>query len=160
MASKARIILSAALVGVTLASSGDRSPIFQICVDSCSTNRCRTQPVVLPLALRLTRWSCTDDCRYTCMHEVTSRDVERGAMVQQYYGKWPFSRFAGMQEPASVAFSVLNLWSYAQGARRVQKRVPSNHPMKVHYLVWSCISINAWFWSSVFHTRGKSHLNI
>lgn len=107
----------------------------------------------MPLALRLTRWTCTDDCQYVCMHEITSRDVERGAPVQQYYGKWPFWRFAGMQEPASVAFSLLNLWFHVRGMRKVQKRIPSNHPMRAYYLVWSVVSVNAWFWSSIFHTR-------
>jgi hypothetical protein len=157
MGSKGRILITAALISVVFASSGDRSPVFKRCVDLCSTDRCKTQqPADLPLALRLTHWSCTDDCRYTCMHEITSRDVERGVPVQQYYGKWPFWRFAGMQEPASVAFSLLNLWSHVQGARKVQKKISSHHPMKAYYLLWSCLSINAWFWSSVFHTRGTS----
>lgn len=151
-----RILVAAALISTVLASSGDRSPIFKSCVDLCSTDRCQTQqPVTLPLALRLTRWSCADDCQYICMHEITSRDAERDTRAQQYYGKWPFWRFAGMQEPASVAFSLLNLWSHARGARKVQKRIPSNHPMKAYYLVWSFVSINAWFWSSIFHTRGE-----
>ncbi len=34
-------------------------------------------------------------------------------------------------------------------------RVPQNHPMRFYYLVWSLASINAWTWSSVFHTRGE-----
>lgn len=153
-----RILIYGALISTVLASSGDRSSIFQSCVDTCSTKRCQTS-VVMPLALRLTRWTCTDDCQYVCMHEITSRDVERGAPVQQYYGKWPFWRFAGMQEPASVAFSLLNLWFHVRGMRKVQKRIPSNHPMRAYYLVWSVVSVNAWFWSSIFHTRGKSRLN-
>jgi len=28
-----------------------------------------------------------------------------------------------------------------------------SHPMKHYYLVWALVSINAWVWSSVFHTR-------
>jgi Per1-like family len=155
------ILVAVALLSTVLASSGDRSQMFQSCVDLCSTERCDIQqPVVLPLALQLTRWSCADDCRYSCMHEITSRDAERGTPAQQYYGKWPFWRFAGMQEPASVAFSLLNLWSHVRGARNVQKKIPSNHPMKTYYLVWSFVSVNAWFWSSIFHTRGKFHMNL
>ena len=155
------ILITAVLINTVLASSGDRSPIFNNCVDLCTTDHCDIQqPVALPLALRLTRWSCADDCRYSCMHEMASRDTERGSPAQQYYGKWPFWRFAGMQEPASVAFSLLNLWSHVLGARNVQKMIPTNHPMKAYYLVWSCVSINAWFWSSIFHTRGKSHTNL
>ncbi|KAG5728992.1 hypothetical protein E4T56_gene17669 [Termitomyces sp. T112] len=58
-----------------------------------------------------------------------------------------------MQEPASVAFSLLNLWCHAQGALKVQKQIPKTHYMRSYYLIWSFASINAWIWSSVFHTR-------
>ncbi|GLB40149.1 putative per1-like protein [Lyophyllum shimeji] len=58
-----------------------------------------------------------------------------------------------MQEPASVAFSLLNLWAHAQGALKVRKRIPKTHPMRSYYLIWSLASINAWIWSAVFHTR-------
>lgn len=160
MAPNRYLLVSAALFGMVLASSGDVSSAFKICVDRCDTARCQTQqPLVLPLTLRLTFWTCIDDCQYNCMHEITSEAIERGAPVEQYHGKWPFWRFAGMQEPASVAFSLLNLWSYVLGARKIKKRVPSNHPMKGYYLVWSFVCINAWVWSSVFHTRGKSQWN-
>jgi len=145
------------LVGITLASSGDRSPEFRDCVTQCQSSRCQSSaPMALPLDLQLTRWTCTDDCKYSCVHETTDRDVKRGVAVQQYHGKWPFWRLAGIQEPASVAFSLLNLWAHARGALKVRKRVPDNHPMKSYYLVWALASINAWIWSSVFHTRGKS----
>ncbi|CAA7260892.1 unnamed protein product [Cyclocybe aegerita] len=105
------------------------------------------------MSLKLTRWSCADDCKYICMHEITDRDIGHGKSVQQYYGKWPFWRFAGMQEPASVAFSLLNLWAHARGAAKLRERVPTSHPMRPYYLTWSIVSINAWIWSSVFHTR-------
>ena len=80
--------------------------------------------------------------------------MQSGRRIQQYHGKWPFWRLAGMQEPASVAFSLLNLWAHAQGASKIRKKVPESHPMRSYYIVWSIISINAWIWSSIFHTRG------
>ncbi|GBE82800.1 Protein PER1 homolog [Sparassis crispa] len=87
------------------------------------------------------------------MHQITDNAVENGNPVQQYHGKWPFWRFAGMQEPASVAFSVLNLLAHARGARHVQESIHDGHPMKQYYLWGAFINMNAWFWSSVFHTR-------
>lgn len=60
-----------------------------------------------------------------------------------------------MQEPASVAFSVLNLWAQVQGNSRIRTQIPAGHPMKPYYIVWSLVSMNAWLWSSVFHTRGE-----
>lgn len=145
------------LLGLSLASSGDRSEDFQYCVAKCASNFCQPpQSVVLPLALRLTHWTCTDDCKYSCMHDITDQEIQRGADIQQYYGKWPFWRFAGMQEPASVAFSLINLWSHVRGGLKIQRGIPDTHPMKSYYLFWCFTGINAWIWSSVFHTRGKS----
>jgi hypothetical protein len=62
-----------------------------------------------------------------------------------------------MQEPASVAFSVMNLIAHLYGARMVSRRVPNDHLMRRYYLNWAYVSINAWFWSSVFHTRGHTY---
>lgn len=137
------------------ASSGDRSQEFIDCVEFCKVTRCGPHFWNnSSLALRFTRWSCTDDCKYECMHEITDRETQSGRRMQQYYGKWPFWRLAGMQEPASVAFSLLNLWAHAHGASKIRKKVPESHPMKSYYIVWSIINVNAWIWSGVFHTRG------
>lgn len=136
------------------ASSGDRAQIFQDCVSSCHAHSCAGD-AILPLALRLTRWTCTDDCKYQCMHLITDAAEGSGGRIHQYHGKWPFWRLAGMQEPASVAFSLLNMLVHIRGARQVQKRLPSGHPMKWYYLAFAAVSVNAWVWSSVFHTRGS-----
>ena len=146
-----------AIASSVYASSGDRSSEFVDCVDRCKTKQCVAgSTTVLTLPLRLTRWTCTDNCKYQCMHQITDKSLQRGEPVQQYYGKWPFWRLAGMQEPASVAFSLLNLWAHLRGASKIRERVSEHHPMKFYYLVWSMVSINAWIWSSVFHTRGQS----
>jgi post-GPI attachment to proteins factor 3 len=159
---------------IAYASSGDRSDAFQRCLDKCVRQSCtatyddgsgsgsRARPVHAqqqqqhqqPLALRLTRWSCADDCKYTCMHMLTDFALESGVRVEQYYGKWPFWRFAGMQEPASVVFSVANLLMHVLGLDWLRRGVHPAHPMKPFYITWAYLSINAWVWSAVFHTRG------
>ena len=146
-----------ALSTAVYASSGDRDPHFQRCLTQCDTEICKSdsQPYVPALALWLTQWSCLDNCKYSCMHWNTDLDIQSGEGIQQYYGKWPFHRYGGMQEPASVAFSLLNLWFHVLGSRKVRRRVPHDHPMKAYYLWWSAININAWFWSAVFHSRGQ-----
>ncbi|KAF9557193.1 Per1-like protein [Agrocybe pediades] len=137
-----------------LASSGDRNPEFNACVDRCQAESCQPlQADTLPIGLRLTRWTCSDDCKYNCMHYITDRAVEPGKPMEQYYGKWPFWRLGGIQEPASVAFSLLNLWAHARGGAKIRRRISQDHPMRSYYLTWSMVSINAWIWSSVFHTR-------
>ncbi|TRM63919.1 Per1-like protein [Schizophyllum amplum] len=136
-------------IAVVAASSGDRAKDFRYCVDRCYAS-CK-EP--LPLALRLTGWTCLDDCRYTCMHTITARATVKGHPPKQYFGKWPFLRLLGMQEPASVFFSLVNLWAHIRGSRALQRRVPQGHPMKRYYAAWSWISANTWIWSAVFHTR-------
>ena len=145
-----------AYASFALASAGDRSEFFQSCVPICLDHF--KDNCGIPLLFRLTRWTCTDECKYQCMLFITDDAIKEQRPIVQYYGKWPFVRYAGMQEPASVAFSVLNLIAHVHGARIVSKRVPKDHPMRPYYLTWSYISINAWFWSSVFHTRGSSFL--
>ncbi|KAL0947663.1 hypothetical protein HGRIS_013751 [Hohenbuehelia grisea] len=147
------IFFLSALACIAHASSGDRSPVYIECVAKCDLEQCQLHRPTLPLALRLTGWTCRDNCKYNCMHEITQSDVEQGRPVQQYHGKWPFWRLAGMQEPASVAFSMLNLWAHARGFSKVRRRIDNSHPMKSYYIMWSFTSINAWIWSSVFHTR-------
>ncbi|OBZ75061.1 Protein PER1 [Grifola frondosa] len=146
-----RVCMASTLLTVAFASSGDRSGDFITCVSTCAQS---TPLAGMSLAMRLTRWTHTDDCKYQCMHFITDQAIKYGRSIQQYHGKWPFWRFVGMQEPASVAFSLLNLLAHARGARDLQARIPDGHPMKKYYLAFAFVSINAWIWSSVFHTRG------
>lgn len=77
------------------------------------------QPV--PLALRLWRWDCASDCSYLCMWQLESSRRQAGAAPQKYHGKWPFVRLAGMQEPASMLFSLLNLAAHAHCLARFRR---------------------------------------
>ena len=139
-----------------LASAGDRAQFFQDCIPTCLDFFKDNDPQCdIPLLFRLARWTCVDECKYQCMRFITDNAVKEHQPILQYYGKWPFIRYAGMQEPASVAFSVLNFIAHWYGSRIVSKRVPRDHPMRTYYLTWSYVSMNAWFWSSVFHTRGS-----
>ncbi|CAK5264007.1 unnamed protein product, partial [Mycena citricolor] len=150
-------ILLFAVAGLVSASSGDRAPEFTNCVSRCNASRCasgHSHPLSLPL--RLTRWTCDDNCKYSCMQDIATRDIRLGDRVHQYYGKWPFWRLFGVQEPASVLFSLLNLWAHARGLAKLRRQIPETHPMKPYYLAWAVTGINAWVWSAVFHTRDNS----
>jgi hypothetical protein len=109
----------------------------------------------------MTMWSCTDYCAYACTHEITNdaeaRIREHGkdaARIEQFYGKWAFWRLGGIQEPASVAFSLLNLWAHVRGLGSLQRELPERHPMRQMYIYWSLANVNLWIWSAMFHTRG------
>ncbi|XP_064456812.1 post-GPI attachment to proteins factor 3-like isoform X2 [Ornithodoros turicata] len=67
--------------------------------------------------------------------------------------KWPFLRMYGIQEPASVLFSLLNGLSHVWMWRKFRAKVPPSAP---NYLLWNgqaLLSINAWLWSAIFHAR-------
>lgn len=152
----ALLIASLASRTGVLASPGDSAQVFQGCVHICQSHICDgSTPHVLPLSLQIMQWTCTDDCRYQCMHMITDEAKASGMPVLQYYGKWPFWRFAGLQEPASVLFSLLNLLAHMNGFIRVRKKVSPGHPMRGYYLKFALVSINAWLWSTVFHSRGE-----
>ncbi|KAJ3063664.1 hypothetical protein HDU98_000536 [Podochytrium sp. JEL0797] len=150
-----RVTISAALVillsALALASSGDRQPVYQNCVQQCTRTGCN-EP--LPLELRLTLWDCESNCRYKCTHRVTEMLLESGHGIHQFHGKWPFARFLGMQEPASVLFSILNGWMHWRGYRKLV-RVPEGkaRDWKRLYLLNAVLGVQGWVWSAVFHTR-------
>lgn len=152
------LLLLVALASSSVASSGDRLQEYQSCLSFCY---CPPHDS-LPLTLRLTRWSCLDNCKYDCTHSVTDLLLARAESqgtdrkIHQFHGKWPFWRLAGMQEPASVLFSLGNLWVHIRGFKALRRRVPRTHPLRSMLLMWSVLSMNMWVWSAVFHTRGAS----
>lgn len=130
------------------ASEGDELPEFQSCVNKCilkEANNCS-----LPLYLKLTFWTCSDDCQYNCMQNVTS---SRPPPMLQFYGKWPFYRLGGIQEPASVLFSLGNLFVHYYYWRVLRRELPKTYFMRPFALGYAVVNMNTWVWSSVFHTR-------
>ena len=108
------------------ASAGGREQIFVQCVARCiADSQCEELSAersgALWLLVEQIRWSYVDECRYWCMHDRTAQRLSAGGEVLQYYGKWPFWRVCGMQEPASVFFSLLNLCAHLPGLRHLQQ---------------------------------------
>ena len=74
---------------LTSGSSGDRSEPFQRCLKHCFS-RCKnvySYPGRLPVYLVVFGWQCSDECKYSCMHNITERAIARGWKIEQYYGK-------------------------------------------------------------------------
>ncbi|CAD6885593.1 unnamed protein product [Tilletia controversa] len=217
-AEAAALLLTLTLTATaSVASQGDRSHEFQRCLSSCTTDNCGTEHIddgvvhtthALPLVLRATFWSCTDDCKYHCTHRITNdayarvhqlkqhawhraryvlptpadseqqrlderspadRRAEAARIVAaelaqlapvqkemvQFYGKWVFIRFLGLQEPFSVLFSALNLREHLIAFYKLRRDVPDAYPLKLVYILHALVSVNAWTWSAVFHSRDK-----
>jgi post-GPI attachment to proteins factor 3 len=110
--------------------------------------------MVSGLANHLFLWSTIDDCKYICMREHTKHRRKRGERVMQYYGKWPFVRILGMQEIASVVFSIGNAYAQFAGFKRNYFGL-SKSSMRKYWIFTFALNFNAWIWSSVFHIRDK-----
>ncbi|XP_076754407.1 per1-like protein PGAP3 [Xylocopa sonorina] len=144
------------LVINTKASIGDRSQFYSLCLERCSASNCyndqsfKVQP---SLSLRLLLWSCKEDCSYSCTWKTVDYFTSHGLKVPQFHGKWPFIRFFGCQEPASVIFSILNFYSHAAMYWKFKRKYGFTYPMFYIWTYLSMICMHGWFWSSVFHAR-------
>lgn len=103
--------------------------------------------------LRLTLWSCEENCGYECMRENHALRLARGEQVVKYYGKWPFVRVLGTQELFSSLFSVANAIPHAQYYVLLRTLAPDASPLKTLWRVSAAINVHTWFWSAVFHAR-------
>ncbi|XP_068897024.1 post-GPI attachment to proteins factor 3 [Tenebrio molitor] len=139
-------------------SIGDHSPYYQKCVEKCGLQNCTEDGLHFiedqrPIYLSSLQWSCEDECRYECMWSTVAAFHHRNWRTPQFYGKWPFIRFFGIQEPASAFFSLLNFYAHVKMIKRFRKEVPSDSPLYWLWHYFCFISLNAWLWSTIFHTR-------
>uniref|UniRef100_A0A8C7H0L6 Post-GPI attachment to proteins factor 3 n=1 Tax=Oncorhynchus kisutch TaxID=8019 RepID=A0A8C7H0L6_ONCKI len=151
----ALLLLSATAVN---ASQGDKEPVYQDCVTQCVRTNCTGarlrgfQSTQAPY-MALTGWTCRDDCRYQCMWQTVGLYQAEGYSIPQFHGKWPFARFLCFEEPASALASLLNGLACLLMLLRYRSSVPRQSPMYYTITAFSLVSLNAWFWSTVFHTR-------
>jgi post-GPI attachment to proteins factor 3 len=52
-----------------------------------------------------------------------------------------------------VLFSILNFHGHYRGLQLISQRVPDTYNLKPFYTLLAIFGMNAWVWSSVFHTR-------
>lgn len=159
-------ICLASLVVLSACSSGDESIRFRSCLAACMGDGISSTEVGLdvPRCGQMTQrflWNCEADCQYRCMWSIeglkrdSSGDSKR---VEKYYGKWPFVRLGPMQEPASVLLSLLNLLANVLCLKALlgtclEKRIEVYTWKNMLWIAHFVLAINAWLWSSVFHTR-------
>lgn len=169
-------------VGLLEASAGDADPLYRSCVETCEKHgqigdlrfrHCHFSSEGLPsdspwytqepLYLSWKRLNCKSDCRYHCMRQREDQRKSLGLEPIKYHGKWPFLRVSVFQEPASAVLSAINLIMHFNGwlsfFLHVYYKLPMNQDKKPYYeytslwLVYGLLSMNAWFWSAIFHSR-------
>lgn len=164
-------------------SAGDADPTYRACVEQCeetgsvgnvSISHClfsandlsvnNTWYMQEPLYLQWKQLNCRSDCNYYCMMQRETERSTLGLSPVKYHGKWPFKRIYVFQEPVSAALSALNLmmqfvgWlsffilvNYKLPLRPYSKRTYYEYTGLWH--IFGLLSMNAWFWSTIFHTR-------
>ncbi|RLV85789.1 Protein PER1 [Meyerozyma sp. JA9] len=174
---------------LVLASVGDRLPEFQKCLSHCdelyscsnpNADHTLLQSVldsvspssyqleqfeklgVNPLCRALFSWDCSSDCNYKCQRLVTNSRKNDGHEIVQFYGKWPFVRIWGIQEFASVVFSIGNLMASYRNWPKLNKQFKKHGPgtdaatMYWQYMVLVAVSVVGWTFSTLFHTRDNN----
>ncbi|KAM7370853.1 hypothetical protein PAMP_010367 [Pampus punctatissimus] len=154
----ATAVLLLVSVPTVQSSQGDKEPVYRDCVKQCVRTNCtgarlRGFQSAQPQYMMLTGWTCRDDCRYQCMWTTVGLYQAEGYRVPQFHGKWPFARFLCFEEPASAMASLLNGLACLLMLLRYRSMVPRQSPMYHTINAFSLVSLNAWFWSTVFHTR-------
>ncbi|KAH8877952.1 Post-GPI attachment to proteins factor 3 [Schistosoma japonicum] len=151
-----------------ITSIGDQAYVFYKCNQKCIEGICESSPnkrscwdkhfnsSSVVMFEHTILWDCKSECRYRCMWNTVSAFEKDGLPVPQFNGKWPFVRLCGMQEPASVLFSLLNLVFICYMFSQFYKYVPFNSPMYKTWVVQTVFSMNAWVWSIIFHSRDTS----
>lgn len=141
-------------------SNGNNQEDYRECLMRCrEAEGCskRFFPLGQSLVNKIFLWDCTSECQYNCMWITEANNLQKKLPTVQYYGKWPFLRLFGMQEPASAILSIGNLGAHLYGYYYIYKEglegKASNwflhEALKLNFV----ISVNAWLWSSVFHSR-------
>jgi len=141
------------------------------CMRMC-TGPCLTYNPEPGFVLKLSGWTLEEDCSYRCFRTCQAEELRKGGQWWKYGGKWGHTRFLGMQEPAAVAFSVLNGAVHVAGAvmlsrarktalDQLKERKMDASPLhQVYPHLWRQ-NVMAWVWSlawlasAIFHCRDK-----
>lgn len=162
-----RVVINVFLVFIiTEASQGDVDASYRSCTKNCNLLACNnTQKSKFGTGFPY--WHCEDDCKYDCMQNITAFRSKNGFGPFKYYGHWPFLRLYGLEEPASVLFSILNSVPYilTLGRTLIGMLIKGNRvkdkngvEMKTHFMhywlvLYYFISINCWLSSAYYHAR-------
>ncbi|XP_029125475.1 post-GPI attachment to proteins factor 3 [Cajanus cajan] len=177
------LLVFLSFITIINASAGDADPHYKICVNQCEETGCFREKcfpnckfsldevpnighpwnMLEPLYVHWKKGDCQSNCQYYCMLDKEKERELHSKGLQKYYGKWPFKSIYGIQEPASMAFSVLNLVMHFHGWMSFFTLLYNQLPLKAGkrpyyeyaslWHVYGLLSLNSWFWSVIFHTR-------
>ena len=151
------IILIFVSINEINASIGNENHVFLDCLRICSKKKCHFTTKFeknQPTYLKLFGWTCIDDCKYECMWPTVDYFIKVENYVPQFFGKWPFIRMFGIQEPLSTLASIGNLLAHAYMINKMRKHsTKRTTPFKYIWYSFGLVSVNAWLWSTIFHAK-------
>eukprot|EP00041_Stephanoeca_diplocostata_P012324 m.206842 g.206842 ORF g.206842 m.206842 type:complete len:363 (-) comp18908_c0_seq29:2768-3856(-) len=110
-------------------------------------------------------WCCADECRYQCMWKIETdkRQESQTFTTVQYFGKWPFARFLGVQEPASTLFSAVHFVIHWKASRYFYRTFCTSQThgvinfavqaKRVLWRVYGMLWMFVWVSACAFHVR-------
>lgn len=165
-------ILLATVVFIVGGSWGDMDPAYQRCLYICETTECgRVQPSMngyikkdsrkhtpYSIPYQIIPLTCEENCNYGCIEEITANRLALNLGVAKYHGHWPFTRYLGLEEPASVVFSILNAvphFAYFWGSCRQYLISKKNQRCYITpwLLCYSVIACFCWISSAIYHSK-------
>jgi hypothetical protein len=89
------------------------------------------------------------------MTRITRERLAQGQPVYKYHGHWAFERYWGLEEPASVFFSLAN------GVPHLYQLLPTSSPSSSYFMhpylaLYPYVALAAWLSSAAFHAK-KTH---
>lgn len=164
------MILLVWLIVPVLGSWGDVDPSYQRCLKYCINNHCSdrvdegaTASHIYKPPLAIFSASCEDLCLFGCIEQSSQQRQASGLRPTKYYGHWPFIRYFGLEEPASVLFSLLNAVPHLLHVLQS----PFSNQRACYMTRWlqayACAACIAWTCSAVYHSRKTSiatHLDL
>jgi post-GPI attachment to proteins factor 3 len=143
-----------AILALVYGSSGDFDPAYQRCLLQCH-NTATIDPSHLPAYdlrsyPRYYWWDDDQYCIFSCIKEVSELRRQQRLPAVKYYGHWAFERYLGLEEPASVFFSLANAIPHFRQLRRPVCE-GDGYPLAWWVDSYPYIGIMAWLSSAVYH---------
>lgn len=143
------------IFALVTASQGDSDVAYLMCTVRCEASMCQDTNTSR-FGAGFPYWDCKNDCSYDCIQEITAHRFSEGYGPLKYFGHWPFLRVFGLEEAASMVFSVLNAVPYFISlfrALHLNADVMKNHYMGYWLYAYYLIAIETWLASAFYHSR-------
>ncbi|XP_047135911.1 post-GPI attachment to proteins factor 3 isoform X1 [Hydra vulgaris] len=141
------VLILLVLPYTVICSLGEKETIFVRCVEKCLKSEAQKKDH------SWFQWELNRECQYNCMMIITKAKEKNKMPIYQYFGKWPFYRFMGLQEPAAVIFSVMNCFAHIHCWFIYKGSVKKSFEFYKITQINNLVNIFAWVCAAIFHAK-------